>query len=229
MTLDNLRQKIYFLTSTNSSSFPDAKLVVEVNNAFDRVVSLIHASDGRWEWDDSNNTDLPIATTALVANQQDYTLSTDHLQITRVEYKDNAASPNWHLLMPIDQADIYNQSLTDYLKTASNPVYYDKIGNSVFLYPMPSFSQSASLKVYFKRGPNYFTTSDTTKAPGFNTLYHDLLALWPSYNYALANDKSNGNALLAQINLKEDALREEYALRSKEDTPRLRAAPYSWR
>jgi len=227
MTFSDIINKVYFLTSTNVNSFPTAQLTVEANNALDRVVSLIHASDGRWQWDDDNNTDLPVATTTITTNQQDYSLSTDHLEITRVEIQDS--SGNWQLLKPFDQVDVYNQSLTDFLKTSGVPVYYDKIGVSVFLYPKPNYTQAASLKLYFKRGPSYFVVSDTTKKPGFNSLYHELIPLWVAYNFALANGKENGPGIYKQIEMKEDQLREEYALRSKDDVPRFKARPVSYR
>jgi len=136
---------------------------------------------------------------------------------------------NWNKLEPLDLTDVFNQSLTDFLKTASLPVYYDKIGNSIFLYPKPNYTQSGSLKLWIDRGPNYFVSSDTTKAPGFNSLYHDLCALWPAYNFALANGRSNANQLMTEIQAKEDALKEDYALRAKDDHPRLKARPYSFR
>lgn len=191
-------------------------------------------SDGRWQWDDENATDsdgtvrgLPIATTALVANQQDYTLAITHLQIERVEVLDNSTpTPAWHKLKPIDQADVYGQSLSGFLNTAGLPTYYDKLGNSFFLYPAPNYSQAASLKIWFKRPPSYFLTSDTTnKSPGFNQLYHELIPLWVAYNFALANGKSNANGIMAQIQLKEDALHDDYSVRDKDDHLRLKARP----
>jgi len=229
MTINDIRTKTYFLTSTNASSFPDATLIAEANNALDRVASLIMSSDGRWQWDDENNTDLPIATTSLVSGQQDYALSIAHLKITRVEILDNAATPAWHKLLPFDQADLGDTSLSGYLNSNGMPAYYDKLGNSVFLYPAPNYSQAASLKVYFQRAPSYFTTSDTTKSPGFNSLYHDLIPLWITYNFSLANGKNNANQVYAEIQLKEDALREDYALRSKDDHIRLKARAMNWR
>lgn len=213
-------------------------LVVEANNALDRVTSLIMQSDGRWEWDDENNTDLPIATTSLVSGQQDYSLAITHLQITRVEIQDNVTpTAGWHKLSTIDQKDIFDDALenfpgvTDAQSSSTNglPLYYDKLGNSLFLYPAPNYSQTASLKVYFKRPPSYFLTSDTTKSPGFNSLYHELIPLWVSYNYAIANGKGNANLLMAQIQLKEDALKGDYDLRDKDDQPRLQARPMNWK
>lgn len=202
-------------------------MLVEANNAFDRITSLIIQADGRWQWDDSNNTDLPIAVADLVANQQDYTLSAAHLELTRAEIKDQ--NGNWNLLDPIDQTDVYNQSLTDFMKTAGLPVYYDKLAGSVFLYPKPNYSQADSLKLYFQRPPSYFVLGDTTKQPGFNSLYHELIPLWIAYNFAIANGKENGTAIYKQIQDKEEAMIADYALRGKDDHIRMRRRPQSFR
>lgn len=219
MQFQDIVNKTYFLTNTNASSFPIAQLTVEANNAYERVVSLILQSDGRWQWDDNNYTDLPIATTGLVTDQQDYSLSVTHLEITRVELLDQTG--NWQLLKPIDQVELFNSSLTDFMKSAGTPTYYDKLANSILLYPKPNYTQAASLKVYFKRPPSLFVVSDTTKVPGFNSLYHDLIPLWAAFNYATANGLSNASLLMNQITQKEDALKEDYALRAKDEHIRL--------
>ncbi len=227
MTFSDIKSKVYFLTSTNSTSLPDATMAILANNALERVVSLIMQSDGRWQWEDTNNTDLPIATTALVSAQQDYTMAISHLELTRVEVLDSTS--NWHKLIPIDQADVWNQSLTDFMKENGLPTYYDKIGNSIFLYPAPNYSQSASLKLYFKRGPSYFVAGDTNETPGFNTLYHDLVPLWVAYDYSIANGKANSTPIFAQIQAKEQALQDDYSVRDKDDHTQLRARYISMR
>jgi hypothetical protein len=212
-------------------------MTIEVKNAQERVTSLILKSDGRWEYDDSNYTDLPIATTSIVSGQQDYSLAVSHLNIDRLEIQDNGTTPQRHKLKPIDQSDLYDTAMAAFLNTSGLPVYYDKLGASVFLYPTPNYSQSASLKIFFKRGPlnfDYTTgkftdgTGSTSSTPGFNSLYHDLIPLWVAYNFALANGKENGPALMNEITMREDALREDYALRSKDDTPSLQARPMRW-
>lgn len=211
----------------DSTSYSTADITDSANRALYRVVSLIRAAEGRWSWDDSNNTDLPIATTALVANQQDYNLDPTHYQIQRIEVKDEDG--NWNKLDPIDYVDVYNQSLTDFQNTAGNPKYYDKVGNSIFLYPKPSYSQNASLKCFYTRGPSYFTASDTTKTPGFNTIFHELIALWASYDYAAINQLAVKKDISEEIAIKEDKLSEYYSLRNKDEHIRLAARPYRFR
>lgn len=202
-------------------------MLILINNAYDRAVSLIIQADGRWQFDDTNQplTDqgdgtggLPFATTALVANQQDYTFATTHLEITRIEIKDQSGL--WRLLVPIDQNDIKAVALPEYLKVAGTPVQYDKMGSSIFLYPPASYAQAASLRAYFVRGPVYFTAGEVTtgtKQPGFNSLYHELIPLGASYDYAVANGLPNANQLMATLQQKEENLMGEYSKRSKDE------------
>ncbi len=205
-----------------------------INEALNRVVSLIMLADGRWQWDDNNNTDFPIATTDLVttlgSEQQDYAFAITFLKITRVECLD--AAGNWRLLKPIDQADIYDQSLPDFLKTPGLPTYYDKIANSIFLYPKPlatSVTSTAGLKVWFQRPPSYFVTSDTTKVPGFNSMYHRLVALIASRDYAVAKQLPVGKDLSALVVQQEESLSESYTLRNKDEHIKLSAKRYNFR
>ncbi len=229
MNYSNILSKVYFLTKTNATSFPIADITILANNAMDRIVSLIMQADGRWEFDDNNQplTDqgdgtggLPIATTSIVSGQQDYGFATSHIAVERMEIKSSAG--DWSKLIPIDQADVYDQSVTNFMSGGGTPLYYDKIGTSLLLYPTPNYSLAAALKVFFTRPPIYFLTSDTTKSPGFNALYHDIVALWVAYEYAIANALPNASQLEAQIMKKEDALKEDFAMRSKDEHLGLR-------
>ena len=205
-----------------------------INEAVNRVCNLILTADGRWQFDDINNTDLPIGTTSLIttpgSEQQDYTFEVDFLRITRVEVKDSTGA--WKLLTPMDQVDIYDQSLTDFLKTPGLPIYYDKIANSIFLYPKPldsSVTALNGLKVWFQRPPSYFTVSDTTKVPGFNSTYHRLVATIASRDYAIFKQLSIASSLSQLVQQQEDSLVENYALRNKDEHVKLGAKRHDWR
>ena len=45
-----------------------------VNSWYQKIITMIFASQDEWSWDDINQTNFPIATTNLIANQQDYSL-----------------------------------------------------------------------------------------------------------------------------------------------------------
>lgn len=228
MTISDIQSRVYFLTKTNSGSYTNADMLIAINNAYEHVVSLIMRSDGAWQWDDTARTDLPIATTDLVASQQDYTLATSHLSIDRVEVKDTAG--NWHLLKQIDQQELKGEraySLAEYQETAGTPLEYDVSGATVMLYPKPNYSQTNSLKIYFTRGPDLFTSADMTAGdtePGFNSLFHELLPLYVAYDYAIANAQPSANGLFNTLMERERRLVEFYSLRNRDYPSRLQGA-----
>lgn len=203
-------------------------MLIAINAAYRRVVSLILQADGRWQWDDANNTDLPIATATLTASQQDYALSTAHLKILRVEVKGNGGT-HFMKLDPIDTAD--GNYIIDNTTTGT-PQYYDFVGNSILLYPIPSYTQATSLKVHFQRGPDEFTSGQVTtgtKNPGFNSLYHDLIPLWVAHEYCIENGLPSASGFMQEISYKEKQLVDDYSRRNKDDASRITSRPITHR
>ena len=185
------------------------------NRALDSVVTKIFESDDRWQYDDSTYTDYPIATTDLVLGQRDYTLSVSHLKITRVEIKDEQG--DWKELRPIDLIDI-PVARDEFFSENGDPLYYDKLGNSLFLYPSPDYAQTASLRVYYQREPNYFVYTDTTKKAGFVSILHRLISLKACYDYAVANNLTDKITVLNnEITKKEAELVRFYGRRNKDE------------
>lgn len=215
----------------NSTAYTTTDITYSVNRALEEVTGLIREAQGRWQWDDQNDTDFAIATTALIASQQDYSLDgTSHFRIERVEIQDSAG--NWGKLIPFDQVDVYNQPISSLLTTPAIPAYYDKVGNSLFLYPAPNYAKAAALKLYYERGPAYFMTTDTVKIPGFNPLFHRILSLKAAHDYALIHELpvqggtirgGYKTGLVSEISDLEDALATYYSLRDVDDRPRLKA------
>lgn len=255
-TKQGLVQDCDFLVTSDSTSYPLANKAASANRYLDEAVSIILASDGRWQWDDTNNTSEPIALGDLVANQQAYgitstiwsvggaadaALTTSLLTLNRVELKDEAG--NWILLLPFDQKDLtppLNQiptgtlsagasltgttySLTDLMKTPGTPIYYDKIGNSLYLYPKPSYSQADSLKLYFQRKSSYFASSDTTKRAGIAQHLHRFFSLGMAYDYAVAKmlNTNKITSLLNELNNYRAKIKEFYSIRKKDEQTRL--------
>lgn len=232
MTYSDIQSDIDFLVKSDSTTYPVAQKTANVNRALDTVVSAILGADGRWQWDDTNYTDLPIGVTNIVADQQDYSFDTEYLVLTRLEIKD--ANGNWQYLTPIDQNDlnystmtvrdnvpgyIYTngQSLTDFLKTSGMPLYYDKIASSVFLYPKPNYNSTGALKAYFQRKADYFVVSDTVKEPGFAKHLHRFLSISAAYDYALTNGLAKMNSLRQELSILEQKITDFYAYRPKDE------------
>lgn len=256
-TKQGLVQDCDFLVTSDSTSYPLTNKAASANRYLDEAVSIILAADGRWQWDDTNNTSDPIALGDLVANQQAYgitssiwsvggggdaALTTSLLTLNRVELKDPAG--NWNLLIPFDQKDLtpppnqplpmgtltagasiagQSYSLTDFLKTAGTPIYYDKIGNSLYLYPKPDYSQADSLKLYFQRKASYFASTDTTKRAGIAQHLHRFFSLGMAYDYAVAKllNTNKITSLLNELNNYRIKIKEFYSIRKKDEQPRL--------
>lgn len=216
-----------FGNSADNSQYPTADITRNINRHYDAAVAKILESDGRWQWDDTNATDLPIGTTNLVANQQDYGVDTTFLRITRVELTKSDGTTT--LLQPIDQTDIYDQSLTSYFSTPGTPMYYDKLANSLFLYPAPSYNYTGGLKVYFQRNVSYFTATDTTKSPGFASPFHRLLSLGAAYDFMLPKNYPQLGVVKNEINEMSQALQDFYSKRDKDGNIHLGVRRQIWR
>lgn len=193
-----------------------------VNRAFDRFVFLAMSADGRWQWDDNNYTDMSIGLTSLVSSQRTYTFSLEHLEIEKVLVADSTG--NWHVLTPIDETD---PSEVEYLENNGTrtgiPTKYDKRGDTIFLDVTPNYSYSNGLKVFFKRGPSYFASTDTTKVPGFASIFHKYLSLYPAMEYAVDRTMSQAKSLFELVQQIEKDVKAYYSLRNKDEQPRLKA------
>lgn len=176
-----------FLCGTNSDTYPLADKVRNINNHYLNVNRLIWEVAEGWQYDDSNKTDLPIATTTLTHNQKNYTIPSTAQRVQRIEVKD--INGNWRVLDQIDVNDI-KSSINDYMEMAGMPVQYDIIADSVFLYPSPSSAYcfgTDDMQIYFDRCVTEFTTASTTASPGFAAPFHRILSL----GAALDNEKDD--------------------------------------
>lgn len=224
MNYDTLKADVDFLVDTDTNTYSATDKLRNFNIALDEVSGIIVGCDGEWQWDDTNYTDLPIGTANLVANQEDYSFADDHLVINAIEIKDTTGE--WRRLKPIDLYPEYNQqskpSITDFMSTPGLPEYYDKVGDSIFLYPAPNYSQSASLKAFFQRKADPFVIGDTTKKPGFASHLHRILSISVAYDWAVAKQHSKLNWLLNEKNRYVAMLKAFYTVRTKDQAKRLR-------
>lgn len=212
-------EDIDFLVDSDSVTYPIEQKTRNVNLALDKTVSLILGADGRWQWDDSNNTDLPIGTTDISASQQDYSFDNEYLVITRIQVKD--PSGNWTDLTPIDGSDTEKLARTDLQGTTGTPTQYDKLGASIFLYPIPNYSSTGGLRAFFQRRADYFTISDTIKEPGFAKHLHRYLSLSAAWDFAFAKGLSKLNFIKSEMLIMEKNIQAFYSYRPKDERPKL--------
>lgn len=211
---------------TTESSYPIASKTRDINLALDRVFALIFEVGGTWQFDDSNHTDYPIITTNIVSGQRDYTFTSDESSNLILDVQKVFVADSTGLFREVSPTDIPSGSPSNYwdgLETTGQPNSYEKNANGIFLDPIPDYNRTGGIKVYISREGSYFTTSDTTKKPGFAGLFHEYLALRPSYQYAFRNSLDNRNILKAEMQEMEMAIMEYYKLREKDVKKILRA------
>lgn len=207
-----------WLVGANTATYKIADITRNINRWLDKAVATIIPASNMWQFDDSNYTDYPIATTALVSGQTDYVFDVSFLRIERVEIKDE--NDNWTRLRQIDRTDVA-MAMSEFQEEDGIPFYYDVSANSVKLYAASDYSQAASLKVYFQRKGSYFDKTDTTKEPGFAEIFHRYLSLGAAYDYSLKNKVSNRDELRAEIVQMESDIEAFYARRNKDIKNRM--------
>lgn len=222
MTIADIQTEARALVDADTTSYPAALMLIRNNTSMEDIAADILDADGRWQWDDTNRTDLPIGTTTLVNGQSDYAFDTTHLKILGVSVKDKDGT--FIKLEPIDTDDMGDIDRSQFYPTSGLPGYYDKIGNSVFLYPAPdngvSVTLSAGLKVYFQRTADLFTSAQVTtgtKVPGFASPFHILVAYMSALPYAQSYKKDRVPMIMEYIRNKREELKKFYSKRDKEE------------
>lgn len=191
MTISDINQEIRDLCEGTSSTtlLDNATLLRRVNAAYEEIVGMILGVDGLWQFDDTNYTSFPIATTDLLVGQNDYTFASTHLEIEAVSVKNNNGN-----FQKLEQIDISEMDLdpSEFYKENGMPTYYDKQGSSLLLYPAPGggdVTTAAGLKVFFKRTADKFTSAQVTtgtKEPGFAAPFHPIIIYKATLPYAIA-------------------------------------------
>lgn len=205
------------LVKTDVNSFPLIDKTLYANEAMRHIWSWIYQSYGGWIYDDKNHTDFPEATSNIVSGQRDYALPTNLAGIYGVECLINGV---WTKLEPITLEQIQQfDSENNFLSSNGNPRFYRPLSSSIKLYPTPNFSTSLALRVLYNRDVSAFVTDDTSKSPGFDTLYHEAVPTYMALRYAKVNSLANTKDLQIDWDGDEDRTGREggYKKRIKRD------------
>jgi len=192
MTFTEILSETQFLlgfeNDTNFVNYTKSSITRHSNRALDELTSIILAVDASWQWDDKNHPDLPIAVTDLVSGQGQYTMSAKHLLVSRLELENPEGKA--HVLIPIAESDI-KVAISELGEETGTPLYYEKLGESLFLYPKPDYDLEDGMRIYFSRPASYFEVTDTTKEAGFAEIFHQFIPLWNARHYASGQKDMN--------------------------------------
>lgn len=191
-----LIQDVQFLArvGADTTAYPIADIVRNLNRAYDRTSFLIMSADGSALWDDDNYSDQPIDLSTITTDQQDYTFDVTQLTPTNVLVKSEAGV--WRELTQVDESEegivaTFENNLAN--GPSGNPTHYNWKGESLLLYPKPSYTQASSLMIWYQRGASYFSVpTDYTdageatndKVPGFASHLHRFLSVSAALDYA---------------------------------------------
>lgn len=198
----------------------------KVNEINRRVWAIIFDAYGGWQYDDSNQTDLPAATDTLTSGQTSYALPSAALTVRGIEVKDQSGV--WTALRPLTEEMIREvQPMGEFLKTSSNPQYYQLVGQTVRIFPASNYTQSSSFKVFFDRGSVAFASSDTTASPGFASEFHGIIPIGASYEYLMAKQPNDAvtTRLKNEYNEYRESIKKFYSRKFSEMfPPRIKTA-----
>lgn len=213
-----LLQHINFLCGlprADTTRYTTADKTRNCNIAYRKILGWIWKAQGGWIFEDTNLLDLPYFRTDCVSGQEDYTLPSGYGVVERIEYKD--ISGIWRKLVPITQQELRNQGKEEFMKTNGTPVFVELFGNSYRPYPAANRTSvdGDSLRVYCTRDIDEFTAADTTQEPGYNSNWHDTIALIAAQLWSIRDkDQERYNMLLIDINAARSDIEQYYGNRA---------------
>jgi len=204
--------------SATTSSYPLATKTRDINNAYANFMSIAISSCGKWQMDDTNQTDYPIVYFSLVANQDNYAFNLDEsgnqiLQLGKARIKD--ANGLWFETEQIDRTEF---DISQFQNITGVPQYHDVTSNGIIFYPTPNYSSTNGGELYVSRTPVYFESTDTTDKPGIPDMFHEYLVIRPAYFYSLVNGLKQAVGLGNEMLKMEAKIKNYYAGRNKDYT-----------
>lgn len=198
-----------------------------INTRYRQIRHWIFETQNAWIFDDGNATNLPEATADLVSAQARYALPDEALEIQKVEAKNSAG--DWVVLEPIVLQD-FSQGVDEFLSTDGTPKYYRLEGETIELFPATNYSSTGGLKLYFNRDIVEFSSSDTTKEPGFASPYHNALAVGGSLEWMEMKRADQPSTAILRNRWAEykPEIQDFYSNRLRNLKPRLKTKQINW-
>lgn len=182
------RRKISF-QSTASAKYADADLDANLNMWYRILLGWVFETTGIWEFNGE------MSTTNLVSGQEEYVLPEDFVILNRVEILYSGASGYVRATRADDKqiegAAFGNDEIP--VGSTANPVYRT-FDNSIFIYPTPTASSSAGLRIEYLTDITELASG--SDVPGLNSLVHHVISIGAAYEYCLTNEQPRKATML---------------------------------
>lgn len=142
----SLRGETRYITNSTSTTYTDADINGAINVYYDLFCTEILESMDDWDFQGE------IATSSLVANQQEYVFPSDILKIKRIEITYDGTT--WYEARP---EDVNEQEYDSGSVARINDNYdqsepkYDLMDNSLFIKPVPTTAVTSGLKIWYEK------------------------------------------------------------------------------
>ncbi len=233
--------EILRICNATITDYPAVDITRRFNAAMDRYFALAFESDGRWNFDDINNTGEPIDEYNITSGTNKYKLddfTMDIINIIKVEIL--TADAKGIELIPETMRSLGTSSPNNesgkigtvmretfhqrYVNApAGTPTHYIKYGDYIYLTPNPNYTEANGLILYVNTAPNYMASTDTTKVPGIVTIHHNYLCRKAALPYLIEKNMKQAAAVKQQIMEDEDDVRRYFSRRTKDIKQRMTA------
>jgi hypothetical protein len=188
-------EEITFLLGIGTAGYLLADRTRNINERFRQVWAKIFQSYGGWKYIDDNTSDastgVPYADQNVTASTALYPLPSGALTVNGVEIK-LTTNGSWQRLYPMTHEEFLQRGGDGAFTSTGAPTHYILQGDIIRLIQTPNFTLSSALRVFFDQGISTFAATDTTKTPGFASIFHRALSIGAALDYAMArglNDK----------------------------------------
>lgn len=213
MTLETLQAKVrYLLGELTSSSYSDTNLNRAINNYYQKAVVIAMENMGQWDVQSA------VATTNLVASQQDYQLPSDLLYITRVEANFEDGTYTWNRMDSIDERQL-GAAISNYTVDGASS-WFRLYNDSIYLENPPETAVSNGLKIFYTEEVTALSDSaDTIVIPEHLS---DYLIFGACLEYKLRIEDNDGYTKYTRlINENAENIKKYYSNRLKEKRQRI--------
>lgn len=219
MQVSELDADTNFLCGSTSGTYLRVDKRRNQNIEYQRIATLIWDSDSTWNYDDSNNTNSPVAYRTVANASASYLVPTTAIRIEGVEIKDNGG--NWTKLKPITYHEL-PVAPDAYFTAVGLPMQYMLQGNEIRLFPPPgtnNVTMSSGMAVRLSRAVTELGVSATSTTPGFATPFHRMLSFAASIDFV--QDNQQKQFLMLQKDRLEKGLIKFYSHRADDFPGRL--------
>lgn len=215
-------QEVNDICQSDNNNYPIESKTRRANAAMDRFFTIAFEADGRWAFDDINQTTVPLESINLVSGTEKYALDTFTSEIIKVLRVEILTSAGLGIkLEKLDESQAGGDSLAQYNNTAGQPAYYRLFGKFIYLYPKPNYNSTSGLTLLFERNKSEFVYTDTTKEPGIPSIFHPYICRMTALPYLIEFQKPQKNDIGAQIQQDEAAIRKYFGRRDEGERKRM--------